>query len=163
MTKRLRLAGIAAAASVLAAAAAAQTAPPPAATRTPAPASADCPARGTELPLPRLFGQWEARIEGTEGVAKVKLNQHPDYAGVRGTITRAVPGKPDSVGQLAGDIDDDGMLSLDESLDGRGISGVWLGELQPASCGRQWKGVWRNAADESLKPFVLDKTGPATP
>ena len=32
--------------------------------------------------------------------------------------------------QLAGDIDDDGMLSLDESLDGRAISGVWLGELQ---------------------------------
>ncbi len=63
-------------------------------------------------------------------MAKVKLNQHPDYAGVRGTITRDGDGAPAKVSQLAGDIDDDGMLSLDESLDGHAISGVWLGALQ---------------------------------
>ncbi|MCY1557041.1 hypothetical protein D9M68_938520 [compost metagenome] len=61
--------------------------------------------------------------------------------------------------QLAGDVDDDGALSIDESLDGRAISGVWAGTLQPGSCGREFRGTWRNAADESTHPFVLNKTG----
>lgn len=122
-----------------------------------------CPQRGSELPLTALFGDWEARIDSQKEPARVKLDRHPDYPGVRGTITRAGEGGTPRVAQLAGDIDDEGMLSLDESLDGRAISGVWLGELQPASCGGQWKGVWRDAANDSTHPFVLNKTGhPAT-
>jgi hypothetical protein len=149
--KGLRRAWLAAACIAFAAAAAAQGTP------------AACPASGAELPLQALFGDWEARIDGTEGVAKVKLDQHPDYAGVRGTITRGGDGAPATVSQLAGDIDDDGMLSLDESLDGHAISGVWLGALQPASCGRQFKGVWRDAANDSTHAFVLDRTGNSAP
>ncbi|HET7835507.1 MAG TPA: hypothetical protein VFL43_06805 [Variovorax sp.] len=118
---------------------------------------AACPASASELPLQALFGDWEARIDGTQGVAKVKLNQHPDYAGVRGTITRDGGAAPATVSQLAGDIDDDGMLSLDESLDGHAISGVWLGALEPGSCGRTFKGVWRDAANDTTHPFVLNK------
>ena len=126
-------------------------------------APAACPANASELPLQALFGDWEARIDGTKGVAKVKLNQHPDYAGVRGTITRDGDAAPATVSQLAGDIDDYGMLSLDESLDGHAISGVWLGALEPGSCGRAFKGVWRDAANDSTHPFVLNKIGnPAT-
>lgn len=137
--------------------AAQQAAPSP---QSPAPAAAACPATGSELPLQALFGTWEARIDDLDGVAKVKLDQHPDYAGVRGTITReGRGGAPAAVAQLAGDIDDDGMLSLDESLDGRAISGVWLGALQPASCGREFRGVWRDAANDSTHPFVLNKLG----
>ena len=94
----------------------------------------------------------------SSGVATVHLARHPDYAGVRGTITRS-DGTPVTVAQLAGDIDDEGMLSLDESLDGRAISGVWLGDIAPGSCGKQWRGVWRNAADDSNRPFTLDKVG----
>jgi hypothetical protein len=63
------------------------------------------------------------------------------------------------VAQLAGDIDDEGLLSIDESLDGRAISGNWLGELQPGSCGKEFRGTWRNASDDSTHPFVLNKTG----
>ena len=60
--------------------------------------------------------------------------------------------------QVAGDIDDEGMLSLDESADGRSISGVWLGALlQPGSCGREFKGVWRDADNDSTHPFTLNK------
>jgi len=121
--------------------------------------AAGCPSRGAEVPLGALFGTWEARIDGQQGVAIVKLSQHPDYAGVRGTIARGSDGAPATVAQLAGDIDDEGMLSLDESLDGRAISGVWLGELQAGSCSKEWKGIWRDAASDSTHPFVLNKMG----
>lgn len=151
--KWLRTAGLAA--GLIAVAAAAQDAPKGA----PAPSAAACPASASELPLAALFGTWEARIDGQKGVAKVKLDPHPDYAGVRGTISRGGDGAPATVSQLAGDIDDDGMLSLDESLDGRAISGVWLGALEAASCGREFKGIWRDAASDSTHPFVLNKTG----
>jgi len=122
-------------------------------------AQAACPANGRELPVGALYGQWEARIEGEPGIARVQLARHPEYEGVRGTITREGGGRPPSVAQLAGDIDDEGLLSIDESLDGRAISGNWLGELQPGSCGKEFKGTWRNASDDSTHPFVLNKTG----
>ncbi|MGJ7512222.1 hypothetical protein [Variovorax sp. GT1P44] len=125
--------------------------------------AAACPTRGSEMPLEALFGTWEARIDGQKGVAKVRLNKHPDYAGVRGTISRGGDGSPTAVAQLAGDIDDEGMLSLDESQDGRAISGVWLGELQPWSCGKEWKGIWRDAASDTTHPFVLNKIGSSNP
>lgn len=120
-----------------------------------------CPADARELPLQSLYGRWEARLDGAAATAIVQLGRHPDYAGVRGTITRhAADGsaRPE-VAQLAGDVDDDGALSIDESLDGRAISGVWAGTLQPGSCGREFRGTWRNAADESTHPFVLKKEG----
>jgi hypothetical protein len=127
--------------------------------RAEAPPLATCPTRGTEMPLEALFGTWEARIEGQNGVAKMRLSKHPDYPGVRGTISRDGDGSPPALAQLAGDIDDEGMLSLDESLDGRAISGVWLGELQAWSCGKEWKGIWRDAASDTTHPFVLNKIG----
>lgn len=119
----------------------------------------DCPTDARELPLPSLYGRWEARFDGLPAVAAVQLGKHPDYDGVRGTITRN-PNNPAkaTVAQLAGDVDDEGALSIDESQDGRAISGVWSGKLQVRSCGREFRGTWRNAADESTHPFVLSKT-----
>ena len=117
-----------------------------------------CPGNGRDLPLEALYGAWEARIEGEPGIAQVQLRKHPEYAGVRGTITRG-GGKTASVAQLAGDIDDEGLLNIDESMDGKAISGSWLGELQPGSCGKEFKGTWRNASDDSTHSFVLNKTG----
>jgi len=124
---------------------------------SPSASAAGCPATASDMPLDALFGTWEARFEGAPGTATVQLAKHPDYAGVRGTITRGGSDGPSTIAQLAGDVDEDGYLSLDESLDGRAISGVWLGELQAASCGKAFKGVWRNTADESTRPFVLTK------
>lgn len=121
--------------------------------------SADCPTDARDLPLESLYGNWEARFDNLPAVAVVQLGKHPDYDGVRGTITRngANPAKA-TVAQLAGDVDDEGALSIDESQDGRAISGVWSGKLQTGSCGREFRGTWRNAADESTHPFVLSKT-----
>ncbi len=119
----------------------------------------DCPTDARDLPLQSLYGRWEARFDGLPAAAVVQLSKHPDYDGVRGTITRngASPGKA-RIAQLAGDVDDEGALSIDESQDGRAISGVWSGKLQKGSCGREFRGTWRDATDESTHPFVLSKT-----
>ena len=123
-------------------------------------AEAGCPATARDLPVEALYGDWQARFDGLPDAALVRLGKHPEYAGVRGTITRtaAAPSGRTSVAQLAGDVDDEGELAIDESLDGRSISGVWSGSLQPDSCGREFKGTWRNAADDSTHPFTLKKT-----
>ncbi|VTU38138.1 hypothetical protein [Variovorax sp. PBL-E5] len=117
-----------------------------------------CPSNAQDLPVDALYGTWEARFDGVPGVAMVQLAKHPDYAGVKGTITRGGD-TPRSTAELAGDIDDDGVLAIDESQDGRTISGTWSGELQAGSCGREFRGTWRNAADDSTRSFVLNKTG----
>ncbi|RZI65299.1 MAG: hypothetical protein EOP79_11940 [Variovorax sp.] len=123
------------------------------------PAAADeasaCPASASEIPVEALYGQWDARFGGSGDVAKVRLTPHPDYAGsVRGTI-----GRGGLEAQLSGDIDNEGFLILDESQDGRSISAVWSGEMQPGSCGKEFKGTWRNSSDDSTQPFMLRKTG----
>jgi hypothetical protein len=119
----------------------------------------DCPADARDLPLQSLYGRWEARFDGLPAVAVVQLGKHPDYDGVRGTITRNAGSAnvKATVAQLAGDVDDEGALSIDESQDGHAISGVWSGKLQARSCGREFRGTWRNAADDSVHPFVLGK------
>jgi hypothetical protein len=118
--------------------------------------AANCPASASELPVTALYGAWQASFDGLPGVASVRLAKHPEYAGgVRGTIERS----GGASAQLAGDIDDDGLLTLDESQDGRAISAVWSGELQPGSCGKEFKGTWRNAKDDSTHPFTLSRTG----
>lgn len=121
----------------------------------------NCPADARDLPLASLYGRWEARFDGLPAAAAVQLGKHPDYDGVRGTITRN-PNNPAkaAVAQLAGDVDDEGALSIDESQDGRAISGVWSGKLQARSCGREFRGTWRNAGDQSTHPFVLSKITP---
>jgi len=144
------------AASALAQGAPGASATPPSAS----PSTPACPASGGDLPTTALYGDWEARFDDIPGVAHMHLAKHPEYDGVRGTVSRAADAKGGApvVSQVAGDIGDDGMLNLDESLDGQDISGVWVGELQPASCGRQFKGTWRNSRDDSNHSFTLDKT-----
>ncbi|MET0544352.1 MAG: hypothetical protein ABWZ88_21635 [Variovorax sp.] len=115
--------------------------------------AAVCPVDAQALPLGALFGQWEARLEGAPGVSTVELARHPEYAGVRGKVRR-----PDGTSaELAGDVDDEGLLALDESQDGRAISATWSGTLQAASCGEVFEGTWRRAADDYTTRFTLRK------
>lgn len=140
---------------VLSSAAVAQNAPSTTTSTSPAASRAGCPDATEEVPVQALYGSWDARFDGVPGVATVRFRPHPEYAGsVRGDILRDGAGA-----QLAGDIDDDGLLTLDESQDGRAISAVWSGAMQPGSCGKEFKGTWRNAIDDSTRPFVLNKTG----
>ncbi|MBC7393589.1 MAG: hypothetical protein H7340_09640 [Variovorax sp.] len=125
--------------------------------------SGTCPASASDMSTEMLYGTWQVRFDDAPAIAIVTLGKHPDYDGVRGTITRDGARSGDaalrSVAQLAGDIDAEGQLAIDESQDGRSISGVWDGTLQPGSCGEEFRGTWRNVADESTHPFVLRKTG----
>ena len=117
------------------------------------PTAANCPTDASALPAQALYGLWQVTFDGADTASVVK-DPHPDYeGGVRGTITRA-----GLVAQLAGDIGDDGLLTLDESQDGRAISATWSGDFQAASCGKEFKGLWRNALDDSTRNFVLRKT-----
>ncbi len=117
--------------------------------------SADC-ARGPEAqPVDTFYGRWQVRIEGQPD-ATAELGPHPEYAGVRGRLTR-----PAGVAQLAGDIDDEGMLALDESEDGRSISATWALAVQPDSCGKEFKGTWQHAGDEAKRPVVMTRISPA--
>ena len=122
----------------------------------PAHAAEACPASASELAPEALYGRWEARFGDLAAPADVRLAEHPEYAGsVRGTITRGP-----QTAQLSGDISDEGFLVFDESLDGRAISAVWSGEMQAGSCGKEFKGTWRNSSDDSEQPFMLRKIGP---
>lgn len=114
-----------------------------------------CPQSATDLPIQSLYGTWEARIDGQDGTATMVLRRHPDYDGVRGSIQRA--GQPPA--QLAGDIDPEGQLALDESQDGKSISASWSGALKPESCGKEFTGSWYRSADDSHHPFVLRRSG----
>ncbi|WP_225782567.1 hypothetical protein [Xenophilus sp. Marseille-Q4582] len=119
----------------------------------------NCPPAGARLPPGALYGAWEARIGSDDALPlRVDLQPHPDYAGVRGQVQRG-GGAP---AQLAGDVNDDGLLLLDESEDGLRISAVWEGEIQARSCGRVFRGHWRRAGEDQGQPFVLTRL-PSTP
>ena len=131
-----------------------------AASSAPAPVAqtADCPRSADELAPELLYGRWEARFDDAPAASVLRLARHPEYAGsVRGTLAR--PGGPGADAQVAGDIDDAGVLTLDESADGRAIDAVWSADLEPGSCGRSFRGTRRDARDDATRTFTLHKTG----
>ena len=116
----------------------------------------DCPQEALDVPVPALYGRWTVRFDDGAPMG-VQLAAHPEYEGsVRGTIVR-VGGAGPVTAQLAGDVDDAGLLTLDESQDGQRISAVWSGGMQKDSCGKEFQGTWRNSEDDSTQRFVLRK------
>ncbi|PZQ73223.1 MAG: hypothetical protein DI563_15550 [Variovorax paradoxus] len=111
--------------------------------------SADCAHASSPPEVDTLYGRWQVRIDGQPD-ATAELGPHPEYGGVRGRLTR-----PSGVAQLAGDVDDEGTLALDESEDGRTISATWTLTVQPDSCGKEFKGTWQHAGDEAKRPAVI--------
>lgn len=96
-----------------------------------------------------LHGAWHASIEGLPA-SLVQLGPHPEYAGsVRGHIER--DGRRIHV---AGDVVN-GELTLEESENGTNISAAWVGDVVPASCGREFRGAWKAEGAPVERPFVL--------
>ena len=105
-----------------------------------------------ELGAVHLYGLWYAEWEGQTPGATVQWVRHPENPGsVRGVLTRAGVAV-----QVAGDVDN-GEFSLEESVDGQHISATWQGTVLAASCGKEIRGSWNNALDNTSSTFVLRK------
>jgi hypothetical protein len=123
----------------------------PAAAESPLAAEPACPA-AEEITHVQLLGLWRASFDGLDQGATLSLQSHPELAeSVRGTIDRA-----GDKALVAGDVGD-GEFTLEESVDGVGISATWTGTVIDGSCGREIRGDWQAARDATARPFVLRK------
>ncbi len=131
----LALAGWACAANALA-----QSAPSP------------CPA-AEQVSAADLVGLWRAEFPGHAGVTLL-LEPNPRWEGsLAGELQRA--GKR---AEVSGDVAD-GEFTLEESEDGRSISGIWAGAITEGSCGREIRGAWSGPDDGPPRAFVLRRIG----
>lgn len=118
-------------------------------TTTPAPRPA-CPT-ALQMEQPELLGRWQADLPGLPGPVTLQLGPHPEWNGtVKGQIQR-----PGGSAIVVGDVDQ-GKLTMEESADGKKVSGTWLGEVVDGSCGREIRGEWLDASDNS-HAFVMRK------
>lgn len=116
-----------------------------------------CPAPG-DLAQADLVGTWRAEFEGLWDGATLHLIKHPEYEGsLSGSIDRK-----GVRGQVAGDIEDGG-LTVEESADGKRISGTFLTDAVEGACGREFRGTWQAEDDTPPRKVVLRKVeGPAS-
>ena len=109
-----------------------------------------CPAPAAIEPV-NLYGLWRAEFDGLPH-ATLLFERHTELSGsVSGSISR-----DGSKAQLAGDVDN-GVLSLEESLDGQRISAHWQGNVSAASCGKEIKGLWTDHSNQASHAFILRK------
>jgi hypothetical protein len=115
------------------------------------------------LPAPQMkaeqmFGAWSVRFasppQGLPATATMRLERHAEFSeSLAGVVLRELPrgaGKPVPGGhtgtaQLAGDLDG-GLLLLDESSDNVSITGTWNGEMVEGSCGKMFRGTWKDTS-----------------
>ena len=107
----------------------------------------------------QLQGEWTATVAGQPDAALLQLGPHPEWKGTdKGTVERA-----GTRHAMVGDVNR-GAVTLEESANGINISGTWLGEVDPASCGREIRGDYLRGEDDPPQPFVLRKqASPAAP
>ena len=130
----------------------------------------NCPT-AKELKAAQLHGRWSVRFDkppaGLPATATMVLERHAEFAeSLAGVVTRklaapqAGPGHAASAA-LAGDLEE-GLLLLDESSDNVSITGAWNGELVAGSCGRVFRGMWKDTSssappDAPDVPFTLTR------
>lgn len=100
-----------------------------------------------------LHGLWRAQFDGLTQGATLLFEKHSELAdSVQGGVNRN-----GQTTQSAGDIDQ-GVLTLEESTDGKTVTATWHGEVVDASCGQEIRGSWTPAQGEARR-FVLRKQG----
>lgn len=122
----------------------------------------------------QLYGLWTARFvnptEGLPATATMLLERHAEFSdSLAGIVSRnlgTASGSPKIAGHaakafLAGDLEE-GMLILDESSDNLSITGTWNGEMVAGSCGKVFKGSWKDTSksapvDAPDVPFTLTR------
>lgn len=109
-----------------------------------------CPS-AQQMEQPELLGRWQAEMPGQPGPISLQLGPHPEWNGtVKGRITR-----PAGHSIVVGDVNQ-GKLTMEESADGKKVSGTWLGDVVDGSCAREIRGDWLDDKDNSI-PFVMRK------
>ena len=126
----------------------------------------------------QLFGTWSVRFAGPPAglpsTATMRLERHAEFSdSLAGVVLRefprtgenrgpkAVPGAHAKKAQLAGDLDG-GLLLLDESSDNVSITGTWNGEMVEGSCGKIFRGTWKDTSANAPAnvpdlPFTLTR------
>ena len=100
----------------------------------------------------QLQGEWIGSIPSQNESVHLILGPHPEWKGnVKGTISRASTTHP-----MVGDMNN-GTVTLEESADGTRITGTWLGEVVPDSCGREIRGSFMTSEDAPPQEFVMHK------
>jgi hypothetical protein len=113
---------------------------------------APCP-KPAEITQAHLLGLWRAEFEGLPRGATLLLEKHPDY---EGSFTGAL-NRDGERAQIAADVEK-GEFTMEESADGVRVSGSWVGDVVPGSCGREIRGTWQEEKDPPRPyPFVLRK------
>ena len=110
----------------------------------------------------QLHGRWAVRFTkppaGLPERAVMQLRRHAEFSeSLAGTVSRKLGGSGlahAAQAALAGDLED-GMLLLDESSDNVSITGTWNGEMRPGSCGKVFRGVWKDTSS-SAAPNAAD-------
>jgi hypothetical protein len=122
----------------------------------------------------QLYGLWAVRFTnppaGLPDRATMLLERHAEFAeSLAGIVSRdlgAAAGTKAIAGHaakaaLAGDLEA-GMLLLDESSDNISITGTWNGEMVEGSCGKAFKGSWKDTSSSAPDnapdvPFTLTR------
>ena len=116
----------------------------------PAPRPA-CPT-AQQMEQSELLGRWNVQMDGEPGPITIDLGPHPEWDGtVKGSITR-----PGFQSIVVGDVNK-GELTMEESRDGKSVSGNWYGTVAEGSCARIIRGEWAGSDDRSLK-FTMRKS-----
>ena len=121
-----------------------------------------------------LYGLWAVAFlkppGGLPANATMLLEQHAEFSeSLAGTVSRDLRAASGSAATashaakafLAGDLEE-GVLLLDESSDNLSITGTWNGEIVKDSCGKVFRGTWkdtsRSAPDDAPDvPFTLTR------
>ncbi len=122
----------------------------------------------------QMYGLWKvAFIQPPVGLpanATMRLERHAEFSeSLAGIVSRelwAASGSTSGSGHaakafLAGDLED-GVLLLDESSDNLSITGTWNGEFVTDSCGKVFRGTWKDTSSSALDnapdvPFTLTR------
>lgn len=137
------------------------------------PVTANCPTALT-MKAAQLYGSWTVAFSkppgGLPANATMLLEQHAEFSdSLAGVVSRnlaAANGSATTASHaakafLAGDLED-GVLLLDESSDNLSITGTWNGEIVNGSCGKVFKGSWKDTSSSAIDdapdvPFTLTR------
>ncbi|QNP47655.1 hypothetical protein [Diaphorobacter aerolatus] len=109
-----------------------------------------CPT-AAQMEQPELLGRWTVQLDGEPAPVIIELGPHPEWTGtVKGTITRAAYRSI-----VVGDVNK-GELTMEESRDGKSVSGNWAGTVVEGSCAREVRGEWAGS-DDSTARFTMRK------